>query len=167
MRNVSLNMREALFSQESGEVAIFLVTITHPDLDLPILLTSDATTRLSTDPLKYGTVSNGQTFLYAGMTVSLPDEQEKSPPACQLIIPNIDRSIIPLARSIVSPASAKIQIVLASAPDLVEIEVPALDMVNLTYDVINLTFGLAMDALATEPFPAGTFNPADFGGLFF
>jgi hypothetical protein len=160
-------MRQALFSQESGEVAVFLVTITHPELDEPIRLSSDNAETFSTDPLRYGTTSNGDTFWYAGMSVSLPDEQDKSPPACKLIIPNVDREIIPLARSITSPASARIEIVLASAPDLVEIEVPALDMVNLQYDALELTFDLAMDALASEPFPSGTFSPAAFAGLFY
>jgi hypothetical protein len=160
-------MRQALFSQESGEVAIFLVTISHPDLDEDILLSSDATERLSTDPLMYGTSSQGKTFYYVGMEVSLPDEQEKSPPACKLVISNVDRSLVPLARSIVSPASAKIQIVLEYALDLVEIEVPVLDMVNLQYDVMSLTFDLTMDALASEPFPSGTFSPAAFPGLFY
>ena len=61
MRVLSLNFREAIFGPESGEVPIFLLTITHPDLDEPVYLTTDATERLGTDPLTYGTVSRGVT----------------------------------------------------------------------------------------------------------
>lgn len=167
MRVLSLNFREALFNQESGEVPIFLLTITHPDLDDPIYLTTDATERLGTDPLTYGTVSRGITFLYAGIDVTIPDEQDKSPPASKLTIANVTRDLVPLARSVNSPPSVKIEAVLASAPDDVEMNWPALDMSNLTYDAAALQFDLTMDALVTEPYPSGTFSPAYFPGLFY
>lgn len=166
MRVLSLNMREAIFGQESGEVPIFLLTITHPELDEPVYLTTDPTTRLGTDPLTYGTVSRGITFMYAGVDVTIPDEQDKSPPASKLTIANVDRGLVPLARSVNSPPSVKIEAVLASDPDMVEMNWPALDMSNLTYDAITLQFDLTMDSLITEPYPSGSFSPAYFPGLF-
>jgi uncharacterized protein DUF1833 len=167
MRILSLNFRKALFSQESGEVPIFLLTITHPSLATPILLSTDPTSRISTDPLVYGTVSRSSTFLYAGVDISLPDEQERSPPVSKLVIENVTRELIPLARSIATPASVKIEIALASALDTVEMTFPSFQMTNLQYDVVMLTFDLTMDALVTEPFPAGNFSPAYFPALFF
>lgn len=167
MRNVSLNFRQALFAQESGEVVIFLVTITHPSLGAPIYLSSDPTTRQSTDPLVYGTVSRSTTFLYADIEVSLPDEQDRAAPACKMIIPNVTRDLIPLARSVSTPPSALVELVLASAPDTVEMSWPQLQMTNLNYDALSLTFDLTMDALVTEPIPAGTFAPSYFPALFF
>lgn len=167
MRILSLNFRQALFSQESGEVPIFLLTITHPSLDAPIYLSTDATERFSETPLMYRTQSRGVDFLYAGIDITIPDEQDKSPPASKLTIANITRDIIPLARSVNTPPSVKIEAVLASALDDVEMTWPALDMSNLTYDANQLVFDLTMDALVTEPYPAGTFSPAYFGGLFY
>ena len=51
MRNVSLNFRTEMFRQESGETPVLLLTITHPDLDQPVRLSTDPTQRLSADPL--------------------------------------------------------------------------------------------------------------------
>lgn len=167
MRVLSLNFRKALFSQESGEVPIFLLTITHPSLGSPILLSTDPTTRLSTDPLTYGTVSRSTTFLYAGIDVTIPDEQDKTPPASKLTIQNVTEGLIPLARSVSTPPSVLIEAVMASAPDSVEMTWPALNMSNLQYDANQLVFDLTMDALVTEPFPAGNFSPAYFPALFF
>lgn len=167
MRVLSLNFRHALFDLASGEVPIFLLTISHPSLDNPIYLTTDATERLSTDPLTYGTVSRGTTFLYAGIDVTIPNEQDKSPPAAKLTIANVSRDLIPLARSINTPPTVMIEAVLASAPDDVEMNWPALDMSNLTYDAATLQFDLTMDALVTEPYPSGSFSPAYFPGLFY
>lgn len=167
MRILSLNLRKAMFSQESSEVPIFLLTITHSQLASPILLSTDATSRITTDPLVYGTQSRGKTFLYAGIDITLPDDTDKSPPASKLTIANITRDLIPLARSVSSPPQIKIEVVLASSPDIVEMTFPALDMSNLTADAAQLAFDLTMDALVSEPFPSGTFSPAYFPGLFY
>lgn len=167
MRTVSLNFRRALFAQEAGEVPVFLLTITHTTLADPILLSTDPSSRITTDPLVYGTVSRGQTFLYAGVGLQLPDEQDATAPAAKLVVENVTRDLIPLVRSIQTPAQVKIEAVLASAPDTVEITFPSLDLTNLQYDMATLQFDLTMDALTTEPYPSGTFGPANFPGLFF
>lgn len=167
MRVLSLNFRKALFAQESSEVPIFLLTITHPELDEPILLTTDPTARITTDPLVYGTVSRSQTYLYAGVDVSLPDEQDRAPPASKLTVSNVTRDLIPLARSISTPAAVRIEAVLASALDTVEMTFPVMDMSNLVADVMTLTFDLTVDALVTEPYPSGGFSPGYFPGLFY
>ncbi|MEN6535654.1 MAG: DUF1833 family protein [Bryobacteraceae bacterium] len=167
MRILSLDFRKALFSQESGEVPIFLLTITHPSLADPIYLSTDPTERFSSDPVMYRTQSRSIDFLYAGVDVTIPDEQDKSPPASKLTIENVTRDLVPLARSVSTPPSVKIEVVLASDLDTVEVTWPALDMSNLTYDASQLVFDLTMDALVTEPYPSGTFSPASFPGLFF
>lgn len=167
MRVLSLNFRQALFSQESSEVPIFLLTITHDQLAEPILLSTDPTTRLSTDPLMYGTESRGQTYYYAGVQITLPSEEDRSPPASKLTISNVTRELIPLARSVSTPAAIKIETVLASDVDTVEMTFPGFQMTNLEYDVMDLNFDLTIDPLVTEPYPAGSFNPAGFPGLFY
>lgn len=146
---------------------IFLCTITHPSLSAPIYLSTDATQRITTDPLVYGTISRGITFLYAGIDVTLPDDQDKSPPSSKLLIANVTRDLIPLARSVSTPPTIKIEAVLQSALNNVEMVWPALDMSNLSYNAVQLTFDLTMDALVTESFPRGAFSPAYFPGMFF
>lgn len=166
MRVLSLNFRQALFAQQSGEVALLLLTITHPSLATPIRLTTDPTVRLTTDPLLYGTTSRGHDYLFVGMEVALPEEQDKSPPSSKLVISNVDRSIIPLIRSINSPAQVQMEGLLVSDLSTVEFTVPALDIVNVTYDAGQITADLMMDVFASEPYPAGNFDPASFPGIF-
>lgn len=167
MRTLSLNLREELFNADSGEYLIFLLTITHPSLEEPIRLTSDATERLETDPdLIYGTNSRGETYYFIGMQIVLPSEQEKSPPNSKLVISNVDRSIIPLIRSITSPAEVLIEAVRTSDPETVEFTIPKMEITHATYDADQISFDLTIDALAAEPYPADSFTPGNFGGLF-
>lgn len=167
MRVLSLNFRQALFSQNSSEVPIFLLTITHEELDEPIRLTTDATERKSADPLVYRTMSRGDEFIYTGIELTIPDEQDKAPPASKLSIANVTRELVPLARSVTTPPSVKIEAILSSDLDTVEFFYPAFDMSNLTYDAAFLQFDLTIDSLVTEPFPSRTFSPAAFPGLFY
>lgn len=166
MRSLSLDMRTALFAQESGKVAVALITITHPTLASPLYLSSDATERLSTDPLVYGTISRGNSHLYVAPEVYLPDEKDREPPQSKLIISNVSRDYIDLVRSISSPASFKIELVLSDAPDDVEIEYPAMQMTQVEFDAMTMTFTLSQDAMALEPYPAHKFTPSYFPALF-
>lgn len=155
-----------MFAQESAEPVAFLLTITHPQLATPILLSSDATTRISDEPV-YATISRSLTFLYAACGLQIPDEQDGAAPAAKLVIENVTREVISLARSVSTPPQVKMEVVLVSAPDTVEITWPAFDMTGLQYDGSTLQFDLTIDALTTEPYPSGTFGPADFPALLF
>ena len=40
-------------------------------------------------------------------------------------------------------------------------------MTEINYDAASISFSLTLDALAEEPFPALSFGPAHFPGLFY
>jgi hypothetical protein len=166
VRTLGEVLRAAMNAQETGEGAAILITITHPDAATPIRLSSDPTTRTSATPLTYGTVSRGNTYLFVGMNSTLPDEKDQAPPRARLLLSNVGREAIALARSISTPPQAKIELIRIADPDTVEIEFPELDMIGVEYDVDQLTFEMSADALAAEPFPSGSFDPAHFTGLF-
>ena len=68
---VSLNFRTQAWAQETGVVVICLLTITHDDLDEPILLSTDPTQRLyeyGADQV-FGTVSRGVDYVFFPMSL--------------------------------------------------------------------------------------------------
>ena len=164
---VSLNFRKAMNAEHTDEVAVLLIVITHEDMpDGPIRLSTDPTTRFSVDPLVYGTISRGNQYIFLPFIVRLPDERDEAAPQAEFVITNVDRELIRLVRSTTTPATVSIELVLSSAPDYVEREYPEFDLVSADYDGGSLTLGLSVEALAFEPFPAGSFEPSSFGGLF-
>lgn len=165
-RTISLDARKSVYAEETGEIWVFLVTINHEDLAEPMLFSSDPTERLSDDPLQYGTVSRGNAYAYLPMTVTLPDDSDGTAPTIKLGLDNTLRDTVPLLRSVTTPPSVTVEMVLASAPDTVEADFPAFDLVDATYDSGQVTADLTIDALSTEPYPADTFTPSGFGGLF-
>ncbi|MGR9420670.1 DUF1833 family protein [Rhizobium leguminosarum] len=165
-RNLSSGFIAGLYSQESDEIVICLLTVTHEDLDAPIYLSSDPTERLSADPLIYGTVSRGNEYLYLPFEFTLPDDRSDSPPRVQLSMDNTDGSLVAVLRSIATPASIKVELVLASDLSTVEVQLPALQLSDVTMDDGKISATLVADALINEPHPAGQFTPGSFPGLF-
>ena len=60
----------------------------------------------------------------------------------------------------------QIECVLASDPDTVEIDFPAMVMGSVSYDRGTVQFDLTVDALFNEPYPGGSFLPSNFPGLY-
>jgi hypothetical protein len=59
-----------------------------------------------------------------------------------------------------------IELVLASSPDVVEVSFPGFLMSGISYNANQVTAELSVETLTLEPFPANTFTPSYFPGLF-
>jgi hypothetical protein len=119
-RSLSVNFREAMNAPEDGRVAIFLLTIEHdgdvygsPQTTSPLRFSGDPTELVTDVPLVYKTVSRGEDYFYLPMQIVLPDEREGAAPRAQIRISNINREVLPLIRSVITPARAKIELVFA------------------------------------------------------
>lgn len=154
MPYIPLSARRTMFEERTPELEVLLVTITHPDLDEPIRLSSDPTERLSTDPLVYGTTSNALEYLFVLMGAVLPDDRKGSPPKTSLTFDNIDSTYVELARSFTSPAYVDLKVVFASAPDLVTQHYAGLRMTRVSFDESSLTFDVSRELFLSEPFGA-------------
>lgn len=170
MTDVSLNFRQAAFAQETGRIPIALITLDHEDLDDPIYISSDPTQRIESlttaTQVVYGTVSNGKTFIYLPVTIKLPDDSDEGSGEMTLEIDNIHRGYMEAIRSIFSPVTCQVDIVMDNASDVIEASWPEFQMVNIRYDASVISCTLKAESLETEPFPAGTFTPGQFPGLF-
>jgi hypothetical protein len=165
-RTVSSSFISAANAQETDEVIICLLTVTHEEIPEPIYLSSDATERLSADPLIYGTTSRGNQYLYLPFEFTLPDDKSDSPPRVLLTMDNTGRDLVALLRSISTPADVLVEIVLASDLDQVELVMPSLQLGDVTINEGSISASLVADTLINEPYPAGLFTPGAFPGLF-
>lgn len=167
-RSVSQVFRQAAFSEETDEVVIVLLTIMHGGITKPIRLSSDPTQRLEepVEEVVYGTVSRGENFLFYPFGIDLPSDEAEAAPRARISVDNVRREITKAIRSITTPPTVTIEIVLASQPDVVEAVFPEFDLVDVKYDSLVVEGTLTLDSLAGEPYPAGRYDPARFPGLF-
>lgn len=170
MTDISLNFKEAAFAQETGRVPIVLITLSHDDLAEDILISTDPTqelTGLTTDLEKvYGTISNGDNYIFLPVRIKLPDDTEDGPGLMQLEIDNVHRAYTESIRTIFTPVTCQVDIVMDNALDTIDASWPEFLLTNIKYDAAIITGTLTLETLMTEPFPAGTFIPSQFPGLF-
>lgn len=165
-RDLSMDLRQAMYGQESSVVPIFLITITHDELPDPILMSTDPTERLTTDPVTYGTVSRGDDYLFTGAKFLMPSEGDDAPGTAKIVFSNVDRASIALLRSVDSPADFLVELVTDLDPDDVETTWPRLRLSKASINGDSITLDLTIDPLATEPCPAHSFNPNYAPALF-
>lgn len=167
---VSLNFRQALYAPETGRYPISLITIEHEELTEPIKISSDPTQRLVdlTTPLDvvYGTVSRGETFIFYPVRLRLPNDTEDGVGDISIEIDNVHRQFTETIRSITSPPTFKVEIVIDNALDVVEAQWPDFELVDVKYDATLITGTLKLETYEKEPFPSGMFTPTYFPGLF-
>ncbi|KAB2937397.1 DUF1833 family protein [Hyphomicrobium sp.] len=165
-RELSLSFRNALNAEATEDAVITLVTITHPELDSAIRLSSDPTRRISVDPLRYGTVAEGVIYDFVLMSVIFPDDRMGAPAAVTLAFANVADDMAAVIRAALSPARVDIRCVLATAPDVVEEEWLDLRGVQGSYDDSRITYDVSREAISNEPWPAHRMTQARFPRLY-
>lgn len=154
-KSLSANFLSAANAQETGEVVLVLLTISHAVLALPIRLTSD----------QVMTVSRGQSYLPSAFSVGRPSDSAEDLPAVQLTIDNVDQVVGDAINAISSSPTVLMEVVLASAPDQVE-ESLSLTFREARYNANQMTGTLAVEKLEREPFPGDVITPANDPGIF-
>ena len=172
-RTLSAALIQQLYAPDADDPLILLLTITAPN-DVPgadVLRFANAYTgRLSayeTDEsiTAYGVTSRGNDFIFLPMEITLPQADDAAPRA-RITLHDITREAMPLVRGVTSAPSVLLELVLASSPNTVEMSVTGLSMTSISYNRDSISAELVADNLALEPFPAHTFVPSAFPGLF-
>ncbi len=164
---LSLNFREQLTLQESDEVVIMLLELKHPDTTQVLRYSGDNTQLLDTDPeLVWGTISQGQTWVYKPLSLRLPTDVADRPPRMQLIVENVTGDMVAFCASMIQRGTCGLNIITASEPNYIQIPFPIMDLRGFTRNADVITFEIGLDAAEDEPMPGGLFTPAGFPGLF-
>ncbi|MFA7287329.1 MAG: DUF1833 family protein [Melioribacteraceae bacterium] len=166
-RSTSATFRDAVYRPETGEVYVLLLTVNHDDLTTPIRVSTDNNDTFTVDSTTVrGTISNGNNFIYLPMEITLPDDSDESISQAKISIDNIDRDILRSIRSLESPPTVSIQVVLASSPNTYEAQFNNFVLRDVTADSLVISGTLSLSNFLNEPFPGGTILPSNFPGIF-
>lgn len=154
-RTLSNAALASMNAQASSDVWLVLLTLSHATLATPIRLANN----------NEDVVSRGNTFIAFPFEVELPGEDPDQPPKAMLRIDNVDRRVVQTIRSIVAPPTVTLEVILASAPDNVEVSFTNMTLRNAQYDASTVSGELTFDAIYTEPVSL-TMTPNRFPGMF-
>lgn len=143
-RDVSDLFREAAYAQHTDQAVPVLLDIEHSLLAATLRYTNNFE----------NITSNGNLYEARGFTITLPRESETSPGRAIVRIDNVDLAIVEQIRLIAPPpAKVTIQIVRASAPDVIELLAQDLELLDARYDVLIVEGDLSQENYDREPYP--------------
>jgi Domain of unknown function (DUF1833) len=158
-RSMSTLFKTMANASETGEVLLALVTIDSPSIvGGPLRVVQDL----------QNITSNGNVYSAFPFEIRLANDDDQGPAKITLTLDNIDRTMAAAIKGIPpqDPPSVTVEIVVASAPNTVEITMSGLTLKNVTGDAFRIDGELWMDEEDLLPFPEGSFTPTYFPGLF-
>lgn len=161
---VSQSLRTALLEEESGNEICCLVTIEHQNLTQPIRVTATPLEVLGEEI--YGLESRGETFIFLPFDFKLPDQGDGLAPRVELQIENVSQEITAAFKQMMSPAVCKVELVLSSDPDTVEMMWDDLILRGGAGDILYITADVTADDVTRERYPADSYSPSLYPGIF-
>lgn len=116
---------------------------------------------------------DSQVYSACGFELRLPEEKEEGVRRGRIEVCNVDQLLTDLIRSVRGELRVTIMVVTptnlsASPPEFDNIEYQFLPMVatDVTYDNYKARFNLSYELISHRRFPAHSYDPFDFPGLF-
>lgn len=157
-RSTSATFRQAVFAQETGEAFLLLLTIQHADIGTP-------------DTLYFvnnreNITSNEQVYTAYRFKINLPNDEEDRLSQIQLLIDNVDRSIVEAIRSLTGEPTVNLYVILADSPDTIEAGPFEMTMRSAEWDYFIVNASIQPEDILNEPYPGDAYTPENFPGLF-
>lgn len=148
------------FNLEIDEAVLLLVTITHPQIE-PVRVVNNAPAEDGSGDI----ISRGERYLAFPFMPELPNNTDEQPKA-RITIANVDRRISESLANLDSSPLIAFEIITASNPDNVLLRFPRFELVNVTWDAIQVQGELTQASFASEPFGFVRVIPSLFPALY-
>lgn len=145
-----------LYTQESNDPFLTLITLTHDSLVTPIRLVNNSE----------NIISRGETFQAFPVRIRLPVDDGESIREVKMEFDNVSLQLMDLVRTATSNIRVKIEMVLASIPDAVQIDLDELALGNISYNSQRISASLLMDGLLNTELTSERYTPSVYPGLF-
>lgn len=156
-RALSPRALRSLLAHESGDAFLMLATFTDPTNAGTIYRIVNNTEDI---------VSDAHTFTACAFTFAFPPDDDDAPKGVQIQIDNVDQMLIGMLRRVTKPIPCALQVVVAATPDLVEMELPYLQVVEVEWNASVVTGRLASDDPLNQRYPSHIYEPRTFPGMF-
>lgn len=166
-RNISRATRQAVYAQSTKEAFIALITLSHPSWTEDIRVSSDPT-QLLPDANVRGTISNGDEYLFAPFGFTLPAQDDTGISRATISVENVSRTLMEKIRERSSGGEIdiKIQVVLSSDPDVVDVTVTNFKFTSVNYDAFSINGEISVEYFDNEPFPYQRITPSKYRAVY-
>lgn len=157
MKNISNTLIEAIYKQHTDEVLLLLITLSSDDLSYDLRFVNNGPGGDIT--------SRGNVYTAFPFEASLPNDEETGLPSVKISIDNVSQDIIDEVRSITSPITVSMEVILASDPDTVEDGPYDLTLREVGWDMMKIDGTIQGDDILNQRY-GEQFTPDIAPGLF-
>ncbi len=145
-----------LFAQESNDPFLTLLTLSHPDFISDIFLVNNTV----------DITSRGQVYSALPMKIRVPTDDGETARSFQIDMDNAALTMMTAIRSVTTAISVKLEMILASMPDVVQISQEDLTIATITYTATSLTARIVLDGFLNVAMTSEQYVPKNFPGIF-
>lgn len=156
MRNLSPELLAQLYAQDSSDPFLMLLTMTHPDWVSPFRLVNNSS----------DVISRTHTYIAYPFNITLPVDDGETLRQAEITIDAVSQDLVVELRKLSTPVAIKLEMVVASLPDIVQIEVPGLQLKMIQYNAHQITGKLLMDDFLATSLDVEKYTPTVFPGIF-
>lgn len=150
------NLVAQLFAEESNDPFLMLLTVSHPDFPTTFRLVNNTV----------NIVSRSNTFNAFPFKFRLPVDDGESQRQIDIQFSNTSLELIQLFRTVTTPMDVLVELVLASSPNTVQMEIEGLKLQGITYDKSIINAKVFLDGFLNTAMNAETYNRDNFPGIF-
>lgn len=154
-RSLSTDLLNEFYGQESADPFLMLITLYQSSFGYLRFVNNSEEI-----------VSNGMTFLPFPMKLTFPTDDGKTAREVEIEFDNVSLELIEEIRGSTKLIDAKVEMVLASNPDNVEIEMGELKIKHITYNQFTIRAKLRMDDFLNTELSSEKYTPTNFPGIF-
>lgn len=154
-RELSDNLLSQMNSESSIDPFLALITLSHESFDTLYLVNN-------TESI----VSRGNTYNPFPVKVKLPTDDGETQREVSLVLDNVSLELIEEIRTPTTPIECKVEMILASNPDIVEISYDELKIKNVSYTKQNISAKLYLDDFLDTELTSEKYTPTSFPGIF-
>jgi hypothetical protein len=147
---------EAVVSQNTDQVFLFLLTLNHTDLTNPILVVNNTE----------NITSNGNVYTAFPFNLVLPQDDGESLPQVVITLSNVSLEFIDEIRGLNGALDVKLDVILASSPNTIEMSIDGMKTYTISYDAQNIQATCQIEDVLNMSFPNELYLPSNFPGLF-
>ena len=153
----TVTFEKASNAVETGEIFLTLLEFTHSELGTPLYFV-DNTVSITSNSIVYEPYP---------FRITLPEDTQGVLPEVGLTIDNVDRTLTEAIRGFNNPPNVTLKVILASAPDTIEMQIDNLKLRNISFNAFTVSGSLIIDSPMSRKFPASTYNPKQYPALFY
>lgn len=154
---ISSELLKLLTASEAADSLLTLLTLTDP-----VFPGGEMRLVNNTEDI----ISRGKVYTAMPFRITLPNDDGESNREVNIVLDNTSLEIIEYLRSTIEEIPAKVEVVLGSLPDEVQIDMTELVIRSIQYDVNNIQAKLSMDDFLNTEVTSENYNPSNFPGLF-